>query len=300
MTWVAEATGRPPGKFLHDIEPAGGSVRYRCQMKPLKISYNREQSLAVMESRIKLAARKGALRILEAGCGTIWPLRLEGVEYQLTGVDVDRDALAVRQRTARPTDRLMYGDLRTRELFAAEEFDAIYNSFVLEHVDGAERVLDNFMYWLKPGGTLILRIPDGDSVYGFVTRMTPFWFHVLIKKYVQKLPNAGKPGYDPFPVFYDDVVSRRGIHRYCADRGCKVHDEAGWGSYLPKHGLLAALQWTFVRIVSLLSLNKLDWRYNNLTFVIEKLPRSVSIAGDDRRAPERRRRPDDPPSAVCG
>ena len=52
MTWVAGATGRPPVKFLHGIEPAGGLVRYRCQMKPLKISYNREQSLAVMESRI--------------------------------------------------------------------------------------------------------------------------------------------------------------------------------------------------------------------------------------------------------
>ena len=25
-------------------------------------------------------------------------------------------------------------------------------------------------------------------------------------KYVQKLPNAGQPGYDPFPVFYDHVV----------------------------------------------------------------------------------------------
>ena len=150
-------------------------------------------------------------------------------QYTLTGVDVDRNALAVRQRTARPTDRLLYGDLRSRELFAAEEFDAIFNSFVLEHVDGAERVLDNFLYWLKPGGTLILRIPDGDSVYGFVTRMTPFWFHVLYKKYVQKMPNAGKPGYDPFPVFYDDVVSRRGIHRYCAERGCKVHDRSGLG-----------------------------------------------------------------------
>jgi SAM-dependent methyltransferase len=269
-------------------------------MTPLKLVYNREQSLAVMESRLQRAARNGPLRILEAGCGTIWPLRLEGVDYQLTGVDVDRDALAVRQRTARPTDRLMYGDLRTREQFPPEEFDAIYNSFVLEHVDGAERVLDNFLYWLKPGGTLILRIPDGDSVYGFVTRMTPFWCHVLYKKYVQKMPNAGKPGYDPFPVFYDDVVSRRGIHRYCADRGCKLHEESGYAGYLPKRGLMAVLSLTFVRLVSLLSLNKLSWRYNNLTFVIEKPPRSVSIAGDDRRAPERHRCPDDPPSAVCG
>jgi SAM-dependent methyltransferase len=239
-------------------------------MAPLKLIYNREQSLAVMEPRLKLAAKKGPLRILEAGCGTMWPLRLEGVDYQLTGVDVDRHALEVRQRTARPTDQLLYGDLRSRELFPAEQFDAIFNSFVLEHVDGAERVLDNFMYWLKPGGTLILRIPDGDSVYGFVTRMTPFWFHVLYKKYVQKMPNAGKPGYDPFPVFYDDVVSRRGIHRYCAERGCKVHDEAGSASYLPKEGVLRVVSWAFVRIVSLLSLNKLSWRYNNLTFVIEK------------------------------
>ena len=81
---------------------------------------------------------------------------------------------------------------------------------------------------------------------------------------------AGTPGYDPFPVFYDEVVSRRGIHRYCAERGCKLHDEAGSASYLPKEGWLRVLSWTFVRIVSFLSLNKLSWRYNNLTFVIEK------------------------------
>jgi SAM-dependent methyltransferase len=269
-------------------------------MAPLKLIHNREQSLEFMERRLKSRANGEPLRILEAGCGTMWPLRLEGVEYLLTGVDVDRDALVVRQRNARPTDRLMYGDLRSREMFPAEQFDAIFNSFVLEHVHGAEGVLDNFLYWLKPGGTLILRIPDRDSVYGFVTRMTPFWFHVLYKKHVQKVKNAGKPGHDPFPVFYDDVVSRRGIHRYCAERGCKVHDEAGYANYLPRRGLNAALSWTLVRIVSWLSLNRLSWRYNNLAFVIEKLPREVTIARDDRRAPERRRRPDDPPAAVCG
>ena len=240
------------------------------KLPPVKLIYKYEDTLALMEGRLKQVGKTAPLRILEAGCGTTWPLRMGDLQYTLTGVDVDRDALAVRQRIARPTDRLLYGDLRSRELFAAEQFDVIYNSFVLEHVDGAERVLDNFLYWLAPGGTLILRIPDGDSVYGFVTRMTPFWFHVLYKRYVRKMPNAGKPGYDPFPVFYDDVVTRRGIHRYCAERGCKVHDEAGSASYLPKHGVQALVSWTFVRVVSLLSLNKLSWRYNNLTFVIEK------------------------------
>jgi len=269
------------------------------EMGPLKLIYNRDQALDLMERRLKGVGRVAPLRILEAGCGTMWTLGMDGIEYTLTGVDVDRSALEARQRTARPTDRLLYSDLRSRELFPAEQFDVIYNSFVLEHVDGAERVLDNFMHWLAPGGTLILRIPDRDSVYGFITRMTPFWLHVLYKKYVRKMPNAGKPGYDPFPVFYDDVVSRRGIHRYCVQRGCTVHDEAGQASYLPRHGLLALLSWTFVRTVSLLSLNKLSWRYNNLTFVIGKPAHGVSMARDDRTA-ERQRRPDDPPLAVRG
>jgi SAM-dependent methyltransferase len=89
------------------------------ELGPLKLIHNREQSLELMERRLKAVSRSGPLRILEAGCGTTWPLRLEGVDYQLTGVDVDRNALEVRQRKARPTDRLLYGDLRERELFAA-------------------------------------------------------------------------------------------------------------------------------------------------------------------------------------
>ena len=128
----------------------------------------------------------------------------------------------------------------------------------LEHVDGAERVLDNFMYWLEPGGTLILRIPDGDSVYGFVTRMTPFWFHVLYQEVRAEDAQRRQARLRPVPVFYDDVVSRRGIHRYCAERGCKVHDEAGSASYLPKTCAGGAARGHSCAIVSLLSLNKLE------------------------------------------
>lgn len=239
-------------------------------LPPLRLIHSREESLEMMERGIRRAGKGSALRILEAGCGTTWPLRLDGAQYSLTGLDLDANALAIRRRSARPDDRLLHGDLRTRQLFAAGQFDAIYNSFVLEHVDGAEHVLDNFLYWLAPGGVLILRIPDRDSVYGFLTRVTPLWFHVLYKKYARDMPNAGKPGYDPFPTFYDDVVSRRGIHRYCRERGCVVRDEAGFARYLPERGLLAVCAPVLVRIVALLSLRKLAWRYNNLTFVIQK------------------------------
>lgn len=246
-------------------QPQGGE-----RLPPLRVVNDRNERLEILERGIRRAVRSAPLRILEAGCGTTWPLHLDGVEYALTGIDLDANALATRQRTARPEDRLLRGDLRERQLFGAGQFDVIYNSFVLEHVDGAERVLDNFLYWLGPEGVLVLRIPDRDSVYGFITRVTPLWFHVLYKKYVRGMANAGKPGYDPFPTYYDDVVSRRGMHRYCRERGCTVREEAGSANYLPRRGLAALCVPIVVRLVALASLGKLTWRHNNLTFVIQK------------------------------
>ena len=38
----------------------------------------------------------GPLQILEAGCGRAWPLNLDGVDYRLTGIDLDANALKSR------------------------------------------------------------------------------------------------------------------------------------------------------------------------------------------------------------
>lgn len=220
--------------------------------------------------RAKAATTPHPLRILEAGCGNKWSLQLDDVNYTLTGVDVDREALEIRKYQVRDTDEICVGDLRTTELFAPASFDVIYNSFVLEHVDGAERVLDNFVRWLAPGGLLILRFPDRNSVYGFLTRHTPFWFHVFIKKYIQGVKNAGQPGFDPYPTFYDPVLSRAGIREYCHAHDCTVLDETGYAGYLPDGALRRVLALILVRSIGALSLGRLEWRHNNLTFVIEK------------------------------
>jgi len=242
----------------------------RQQLGPLKLLHSYREAIQLMEQWVRAKSRGAPLAILEAGCGTTWPLKLDGIPYAVTGVDLDQNALELRRRSARQQERLLQGDLRTRALFGSEQFDVIYNSFVLEHVDGAQEVLDNFLEWLKPGGILILRVPDRDSVYGFLARSTPFWLHVLIKKYAYNFPNAGKPGYDPFPTFYDRVISRRGLHEYCRKRGCVVAAEAGSGNYLPKHPLLRLISRGLVIAVSLASLGRLEWRHSNLTLLIEK------------------------------
>jgi hypothetical protein len=36
-------------------------------------------------------------------------------------------------------------------------------------------VLGRLIPAIRPGGLLLLRIPDRDSVYGFATRHSPYW-----------------------------------------------------------------------------------------------------------------------------
>ena len=251
---------------------AAGETRLssRSPLPPLPLSSDRRSSYAQMEHWIRRKANGRTLRILEAGCGQKWPLNLEGTPFSLTAIDVDEEALRIRKTRVRDVDEVFVGDLRTRQMFGPASFDVIYNSFVLEHIDDARSVLDNFMYWLAPGGLLVLRVPDRDSVYGFLTRWTPFTMHVFYKKYVQGIPTAGQPGHGPYPTHYHPIVSRRGIHRYCHELGCKVLYEVGFSGYLPKTPLTGAIARTATRLISALSLGRLDWRYNNLTLVIEK------------------------------
>ena len=240
-------------------------------MIKLQLFKSRAEEQQLLENSIKSKAGNGLpRRILEAGCGRKWPLRLDGVDYSLTGVDFDKTALGVRKEKVGDLNEAIHGDLRYVSL-SNESFDVIYNSFVLEHVEDAERILRNFTAWLKPGGILLLRIPDRYSVYGFVTRVTPLWFHVAYKKYLEGNKNAGRPGFDPYPTFHEPIVSREGIHSYCQDNGMAILEEYGQGSYLDGGGFVAPMKRIFVMTVSALSLGTLQWRHNNLTYVIRKL-----------------------------
>lgn len=152
--------------------------------------------------------------ILEAGCGRMWELDLDDLDYKLVGVDLNAESLRLRQETIGDLDEAIVGDLRTVDL-PSDHFDAAYCSFLLEHVEDADRVLDRMVTALKPGGLLLLRIPDRDSSYGWIVRHSPHRSHILYKRYIKGSKHAGKPGYGPFPVVYDPVVSLGGITQYC-------------------------------------------------------------------------------------
>jgi SAM-dependent methyltransferase len=212
------------------------------------------------------AARQGPLKILEAGCGQRWVLDLEGFDYQLIGVDQSKDAVESRQQKVNDLDQAIVGDLRTVE-FPEHEFDLIYNSYVLEHVDGAEQALLNFSHWLKPGGILVLRIPDPTTAYSFLANHLPFWMHVVLKR-AMGAKNAGKPGYDPFPTFFDEVVSRRGIHEFCRSHNQRVHLEYSYG--YDKFEPMYPIGHIVLKTLGAVSLGKLAGDRTDLLFVIEQ------------------------------
>jgi SAM-dependent methyltransferase len=224
-----------------------------------------EENDLVQEHIRRLAADGSHLRILEAGCGQLWPLDLSGVGYTLVGVDLDASALDIRKNVRGDLHEGIHGDLVSVNL-KHEEFDVIYNAFVLEHVRDADKVLENFARWLKPGGLLVLRIPDPHSLRGFLTRLTPHYVHVLYYRYVLKYKDAGKPGHGPYRTFYHPSVSRDGIYRFSRRHGLTIIEERGdetqyVGGWKTK---------VLISLVAVLSLGRLTHRHANLLYVLRK------------------------------
>jgi len=248
-------------------------LKTKQALHPLDIVYGIHQDSEAEVSRLSqfierhFSARAVCvLKILEAGCGQKWALNLNGLTFSLTGIDQSEQAITERQSNRGDLDEVIIGDLVTAR-FPEQNFDIIYCSYVLEHVSGAEKVLENFSTWLRPGGLLILRIPDPSTAYSFLAKHLPFYLHVLAKR-VMGSKNAGKPGYDPFPTFFDPIVSREGIHDFCRKTGLKVRIEYSYGyttfrPFFPVADLI-------LRILGWASFGKLDSKRTDLLFVIEK------------------------------
>ncbi len=184
-------------------------------------------------------------------------------------MDIDKNELAIRKNQQGDLDISILGDLRD-VILKENEYDVIYNSYVLEHIDGAERVLENFFRWLKPGGILILRIPNRDSVRGFLTWVAPFWVHLLYVKYILGDKDGGKPGHGPFPTYFDKVVSRSGIYTFCKKQGLTIKAEYSCGIRRGRRQIDTLLTNLMTGIIYLASFTKLTAKHPILIYVIEK------------------------------
>ena len=219
------------------------------------------------------------LSILEAGCGQRWTFDLSDTEYTLTGVDLDPVALELRKTKTRDLDVAIVGDITSIEL-PMETFDVVYSSFVLEHVERADVALKNFVRWLKPGGLLILRLPEPSTVYGFLARLLPYGAHVFFYRYILGVKTAGQPGYAPYPTYYHPVIGREPLCRFLGELGIRCVDTFGDGFTRGRESLRLRMLRLFVKLTSMLSFGQLTADYSNLLYIAVKESRTENGRGE--------------------
>jgi SAM-dependent methyltransferase len=175
-----------------------------------------DYKMNLQEFLTKELESKKRIEILEAGCGSLQKITFEKEVY-ITGFDISQKQL----------DRNIYlnkkilGDLQKFD-FERDKFDLIICWDVLEHLPKPKLALDNMSKALKPGGLMVLKLPNLMSFKGLFTRFSPHSIHVLYYKLVYKQPNAGKDDTGPFKTFLKFAVAPNSLKRYAKSRGLKV------------------------------------------------------------------------------
>jgi len=218
--------------------------------------------------RTHLSGRQ-PLSILDAGCGRMWTWDLEDIQYVLTGLDADENALKLRVEVVGDLDRAIVGDITTTDL-PSEVYDIVHSAYVLEHVQGVRQALDRMWETLRPGGLLVLKSPDPNSVYAFLARHTPHWVHVQYKRRIRGKRLAGTPGHGPYPVIYEEILALPALLEWASERNLELVELLGENSHLNFFGRLASTVDHSLHFVSTLSRGRLTADYSNVALVLVK------------------------------
>ncbi|MGH9515371.1 MAG: class I SAM-dependent methyltransferase [Terriglobales bacterium] len=146
-------------------------------------------------------------RILEAGCGSTTNLRLPP-DSHITGIDISKRELeANRNLSARAL-----GDLQTYN-FEPEQFDLVVCWDVLEHLEAPLEAMKRMAVALRPGGLLLIKVPNRNSLKAWTVRATPYWFHRLVYRFLYQ-QRFGKPGIIPFHTHFREAMAPRAIEEF--------------------------------------------------------------------------------------
>jgi SAM-dependent methyltransferase len=114
-------------------------------------------------------------QVLEIGCAPGKWLAYLAAETGLVGSGIeysDRGATATRENLARlglPAGEILHGDFFKLE--PEPRFDVVMSLGFIEHFDDPVAVVRRHAAWLKPGGTLVLGVPNFRGVHGVLQRM---------------------------------------------------------------------------------------------------------------------------------
>jgi hypothetical protein len=101
---------------------------------------------------------------------------------------------------------------------------------VLEHLDRPERAVARFFAAVRPGGLIVLKLPNLMSLKGQITKWTPHWFHVWVYRYVYRQKDAGREDTAPFRTFLRRSVAPAALRRQAEQAGLAIRYEGFYES----------------------------------------------------------------------
>ena len=163
----------------------------------------------------------GALRVLEAGCGRHTCLDF-GPEAYVVGIDIEPQEIG---RNGRLSEAIV-GDIQTYHV-PSRSFDIAVCWNVLEHLESPERALENICGALRPGGLLVVGVPELRSLKTRLVKLTPAWLHRWAWR--RLYPNASHE-HGPFSLVLDDGVGATEIERCATANSMTVIYSKGYES----------------------------------------------------------------------
>jgi SAM-dependent methyltransferase len=157
-------------------------------------------------------------RVYEAGGGSASFIELKFLEgARITVVDIDE----VQLENNRYADHKILGDIQTHA-FPPNSFELVVCYNVIEHLTAPDRAIRLFFQALSPGGLLVIGAPNPNSLSGWVTKLTPHWFHVWYYRFILGHKLAGQPGNVPFRTVYHPIVAPAALIGFCHRLGFQV------------------------------------------------------------------------------
>lgn len=137
---------------------------------------------------------KENIRVLEAGCGSTSHIHLPANAH-LTGIDISERQL---EKNTNLSEAVL-DDLQSHQ-WPADNFDLILCWDVLEHLPKPSEAISRMIESIRPGGLIVIALPNLYSLKGLATRFTPWWFHVLFYRYIIG-DKRNSEEWDQFPTY---------------------------------------------------------------------------------------------------
>jgi 2-polyprenyl-3-methyl-5-hydroxy-6-metoxy-1,4-benzoquinol methylase len=207
-------------------------------------------------------------KVLEAGCGSLTHLELDNA--YLVGIDVSQKQ---RARNLKLSEAIC-GDIQTYDL-PVEEFDIIICWDVLEHVSRPQQAIRNFVKAVKPGGIIILALPNVFSIKGILAKLTPHRFHIWAYRRFWGVTRAGTEDLGPFRTYLRLATRPGSVKRFASRHGLQVAYFSAYESLMqrrfrinhprlsPVFGLLGAAS-------KLITLGRVDVNHSDYILVLRK------------------------------